>query len=214
MVVGIIEAVSSYAWPTVAVYALWLFKRPIAEAIGRLRELGPKAIKLAETPTTQATTAETTSKSVLDNRPKEKWAQPYYDKLLGLIDEGLGQVPQEDRENQLRHGLAGGLGALHMERAYVSMLGSQWNALQMLADKGGTCSVQDMRQHYDRAASRNPDQYKDFTFERWFHYLKAFSLVERTDDTVTLTAEGTALIPHIISRGLPPRTQLLISNDL
>ena len=206
-----VKFVVGLAWPAAFVVTLVLFRRSISRLfetrsfkIGRgVVEIGP-APQSTSVPNDRSPLEDMTKLPIHDN----PLIRPYLEKLESWSREKLAEaekIVNVDREPLLIRGFAGAYGALHLERAYWRIFGSQIMAIEFLQQQGGKGALEHLRIIYDQATQHYPTIYPAYSFESWLQYMKIWNLIEVSGDQVTLTPEGTAFLPHIAAQGYPAR---------
>ncbi len=91
---------------------------------------------------------------------------------------------------------------LEFEETYRLILGSQIGVLELLNTVASGLNVERLRINYERAAERDSDVYKVFSFESWFSFLVQKSLVFMNNEgTVSITLEGKEFLKYLVQMG-------------
>ncbi|MCB0221071.1 MAG: hypothetical protein KDH09_15345, partial [Chrysiogenetes bacterium] len=203
----VIELVADLAWPALAAFVIWLFRRQLEALIGRLRRVGKDGAEFVPSQLV-ATAKDSNPLRPFPITPPEvslggtkvaprDMVPPVY---LPLFDEiyarALEAIPQiEDKVAGTREELLLAASSevglmLQLERASRFIFRSQVHALDTLRWKPSAVKA-DYRDIYDKVAPLHPDVYATFTFEQWFGFMAAMELVKVSDgDLVTVTRLG------------------------
>jgi len=188
----------------VVVYRLGLslitrFESAIAEAVKRLKKLGPAEFDLG-----QPAQNPERPKELEPASPPKLLAAP--DSMIGRLElpirEWLTTIPEGRREEELIKSLVNWQIGWNFEWVNSSVLGSQLQLLGALNSQ--PLSISQARAFYDHGVQANPDYYANYPFERWIAWLhEAAKLVRVVDEHVSLSEEGREFIKYVVSRGYP-----------
>lgn len=202
-----VDLVVGISWPIALVIGLMIFKNSLRELLSRLVRVGKEGAEFEPAP--QSSNAkppqqEDTQFAKPPEHPDPR-IQPYVQYINRWVREKLDEAAnlfRLDRETILVQAIGEYVGALHLERAYQSIFGSQLDALLHLQRVGGKDKRTSIKNFYLQAAAKYSSFYMNYSFEQWLQYLTNWELVELSGEDVILTSAGMAFIPHIESRGL------------
>lgn len=134
--------------------------------------------------------------------------------LLSSLLEQIGQFIKTDldnrplkdaveREKYLIRRLAHISITSEFEFAYLFIWGSQLTTLQLLniRDSEGAILENVKTVVYEPARSRWPDDFKNFSFDRWWEYLERRNLAVRRNGTAYITDVGRGFLTYITEKG-------------
>jgi hypothetical protein len=175
------KAIDAFAWPSVFLLAivvfLLLFRRPIADLIGRARRMGfgNKSIDLGDAalPTAEQQKTLDAPKTIEPKLSAQRPPPP--------------NVPVADIESEIEAAIKSGGLSPELQRAwlirtvallrlarghevsYRVIVGSQLTLL-VQANSATPPTMSQARQAYEAAKAAYPDAYRTFTFESWIHW--------------------------------------------
>ncbi|MDQ3684276.1 MAG: hypothetical protein M3430_01565 [Acidobacteriota bacterium] len=182
------------------ILTLLLFKKNLSRFLDRAERIGVKGIEAGQ-PTkqlgesTQASGATALFRLFDNTLLRER--ETFIDKRLKEDN-----VDPSDRERVLMRFLAAASIRLEFEETYRLILGSQIGVLELLNTVASGLNVERLRINYERAAERDSDVYKVFSFESWFSFLVQKSLVFMNNEgTVSITLEGKEFLKYLVQMG-------------
>lgn len=203
--------VSVVIWPLTVIFVVSLFRKEVRRLLGRLVRISKEGAEF-DVPAQASATFEgedvtKISREALERAPTDHYAPAFrpiienlQKKILSQLNE-LSEQTGSTREALLLRGLADTVAALHLERVYRYIFGSQISALEFLADQPDYISSKgEIRKHYDAACIAYPDLYTDYSFDAWLNFLLRMELVIVSDEMVTLTDLGLALPGYILTQ--------------
>jgi len=195
------------SWP-VALFALGVvfflvFKQPICRLIDRVRRVGVGNTGIDAASGTQ-TGGVASQLSAADELLKT------FDNALLLQREE--EIRREFEKNNLAQGsdrdrvlirfLAGLSITLYFERTYSIIWGSQIGVLEILNQfRESGVEIEIFRHSYEQAAVREPNLYRDYTFEGWLGFMVDSRLINRRGTKVYITLEGTEFLKYLVHQG-------------
>lgn len=209
---ALVELIQGVAWPLVVLAVIWHFRSEVRGLLGRLVKIGrggaefqpgDQSPKSDEEPGLKPDSIKLPSTEHLGPalRPVVDRMQP---KLSDYLSEAVKQTGKT-RENLLFQTFTENYVALHLERAYRQIFGSQILALEFLRDRpdreGDMYVLETL--YYKKAAAAWPVMYQSITFDQWLGYLRSYELIEVKGDSVKLTDVGLALTGYIGTQGYP-----------
>lgn len=222
---NLVALLSAWAWPLTVLVIVWVFHKQLRSAIDRIREIGKGVAKFDRPPQTQVGLTEETPglgnirRDVSSGAPlsmvqggtadlKSSTApayHPFIDEVATRLQGGL-PTDSEKRMQTLLNVAIDSIGALHLERVYAIIYGSQIRSIEHIIACGGRASTVSLRPFYDAAKQQYSELYQNYPFERWLGFMLApfgpvGSLVKIAGDDVELAPAGQALIPYLRTRG-------------
>jgi hypothetical protein len=109
-----------------------------------------------------------------------------------------------ERERVLLRFLAAVVLVGQFDRSYSLIWGSQMVALQLINSAGASrLDIETLRSLYEEAAKREPETYRNYSFDQWLGFLVASSLITRDTQKVTIRLEGREFLRYVVERGYP-----------
>lgn len=192
------------AWPAAAVIlglaGMLIFRRPLLGFLSRTTSLSVWKGRIEASASPQTTAQSQGAEDLMK----------VFDNALLVVDEEAINADLKKR------GLEGQLGAipvlvrylaatriaLHFERAYSFIWGSQLAILQhlnTLVDVGA--SMESLKPFYEQAAATYPQMYKTYRFETYMSFLRSQMLVEIKKDHAFITLIGREFLKWLIDEG-------------
>jgi len=177
-----------------------IFRRPIADLIGRIRSLSKDGFRM--------------DASQKGGTPAQD-PRAEAEKLMRELDSALGREVEGMITDALRQrALLGAEGvpvlirylaalsiAFSFEQVYRVIFGSQLNLLTYLNSEVSGQPIEVLRVFYTLAASQYPDFYNSYAFERWLGYLKDNTLVREDAGRLSITVRGREFLAYLTRTG-------------
>jgi len=223
-VVGILSALT---WPITLFVIVFIFRGELRALLGRLVAINKQGVVFDRPLQAQTTRTEenaglgatppdsadngallTANDSVEELKASSAPAyHPFIDEIAGQIQSKL-PTECEKQVQWLLKGVVDSFAALHMERIYAVIYGSQIRSLEEIMQMGGRIHIGMLSPFYQRAKHDYPDLYKDYPLERWLGFMLApfgqdgSGLVKKiSEDIIDLAPAGLAFIPYVRTRG-------------
>lgn len=203
----IVDLLNTIIWPITVSFLAICFRTEIRTSLKRIVRFGKEGVEFAA-PSQQTRGIDATAKDQADPlKPSNKVVHyaPTLQPLVEDIEENFrGRLPEAklhsglDTESHLLRIASEYWGALHLERAYRSIFGSQIRALEFLSNsKDRKANKEALRVFYNTAREQNREAYENYSFEQWLEFLLSSGLVEIEDDRIRLTNFGLAFPTYI-----------------
>ena len=124
--------------------------------------------------------------------------------IRGLIETQISELPggPEDKIELLTKNLAFQQAMSLFDRINNTIFGSQVELLRHMNSKlPAPCKEPDLVQFYDAAKEKNPEQYKNYSFENYMFFLESFSLVTKHTDSWAINDMGIDYLMYLASPG-------------
>lgn len=191
-------------WPSVVlslgVLFIIVFRRPIADLLGRTRKVGKGGLETYDNAQLPAPT---------DTRTEvEKFLRTYDNPLL-LEQEGSIRMDLKNRkldapadsQQVLIRALAGTQILLHFERVFSAIFASQVAILNFLNSRPEGASLDDLRPFYEDARTRFPAIYRESDFESYLGFLQSFQLLDISQGAVSIKPAGREFLKWLVENG-------------
>ena len=221
-----VRLVSAVAWPLTALVIVTAFRKEMQLAINRLVAIGKEGVQFQPSPQEQSDrddgkpglgnirqdlTGSAASSPIKDGIADLMSSNPpAFHAFIDDLAKAIRAAMPAEREQQVQWLLKEAIdstGALHLERIYAIIWGSQIQSLEHIIASGGRVPIASLRPFYDAARQQFTDLYKNYSFDQWLGYLLAPSgpngpLIKKiSDDVVELAPAGQAFIPYVRRRG-------------
>jgi len=104
----------------------------------------------------------------------------------------------EERDEILFRLLAENQIAVRFEQTYSHIFGSQLRALQYLNGAAGSNKEMDsLKSFYNDAKDKNPEVYKNYSYEKWFAFLQSASLIGVYPSGIDISVRGQSFINYL-----------------
>jgi len=196
-----------FAWPSVILLlgftAIFALRKALTGLLGRLQKV--------KTPWGDFETTAANQQSRADAiRPLSHEMLSYFDSTL--LQEGEKMIVAEvlekrsiahgeARERELLTLLAAALLTNVFEQTYVAIFGSQIGALQALNSAPEGLSTDTLRQWYDLGTIKEPEFYKNYSFELWLAFLESSVLIRRNGTLLCITVRGRNFLAYLTRSG-------------
>lgn len=217
---------SFLTWPLVGlvlgVLALVLFRQPLSRFLDRAQKIGTTGIEASPLRQEAGEVKPSIADKLLETyanvpqKPGEVKSSPA-NEFLKVFDNALlvkreDQIREElkkrniqgaDRERVLLRFLAALVLVGEFDRVYVLIWGSQIGALQEVNAAGANgINIERLQAAwYEDAAKREPETYRQYSFDQWLGFLVESSLITRDAQKVTIRPEGREFLRYVIERG-------------
>ena len=221
-----VEFISAIAWPLTVLVVVFGFRKQLKLAMDRLVVIGKAGVQFQPPQQAQSNRTEGTSSlgdikqdltggaasaAIKDGIADLKSSNPpafhaFIEEIAAGVRAGMPKEPEQQVQWLLK-GAIDSIGALHLERIYAVIYGSQIACLAHIIASAGRVSIASLRPFYDTARQVYADLYKDYPFERWLGFMLAplgpeGALIKKiSDDVVEITPAGGAFIPYVHLRG-------------
>jgi hypothetical protein len=195
------EVVVPLGWPLVVFGAVILFRKPIDFLLRHGRFAVNKDGVEVSGPLQEQMPPPSTDTS-LSSGPANP--DPILDEQEGIISAHLPDAEAKfklTRETILVKSLAEATVALHFERVYQVVWGSQIALLRNLNERGGNADDGILKHYYDAGQAAFPARYSDYTLQSWTAFLTGTKLIAVSDKAVNLTLPGKRFLQYLIDRG-------------
>lgn len=200
--------VEIFAWPLMfLILGLVIFfnlKKPIYAFFDRLKRIDARGVALDAPP-------QEPTEQLPETQPQEDLFGGAFDNSVLLTQEQAIQAdpqvtritdPQQKEKFLTRH-LAGAQIALHFERVYRYIFGSQIKALQFLTSLTEPIPKNVVKTFYDTASTLAPEFYLTKDFESWLEFLRdRANLVKEEDEKITIQPLGREFLKYLIDNGI------------
>lgn len=187
-----VDLVKGIAWPAAVVSIVLLFRSEIRGLLPRIREAGPTGVKID--PSGQ----QDQKAPPINELPKSAHLlRPAQQLEVDRIKEQLKAISPSDHESDLIVALALARLSSYFENTYSLILGSQLSLLRRL-NASDVMDLDQARQFFAaEVAKRDPEPYKNFSFESWLHYLLSRNLVSQTGGKISISEHGREFLLYI-----------------
>lgn len=195
------------SWPLVAliigIVALGLFRKALAQFLGRASQVGVAGVKITAKAQEQKTLEAPSQISKAD-----ELAAAFQSALITEVETNLRKQVDEfssdssEREKMLVKVLAAHQIALDFEKIYRAIFGSQLTMLQSLTASSSVFEdPETYRPYYEQAKSKLPDFYGSYTFENWLSFLQSQVLITQQNQKIAITVRGKEFLKYLIEHG-------------
>ena len=133
--------------------------------------------------------------------------EPQYHELVSDVEAkinaelpALASKSGKSQDDALRYLLMDQFSALILERASRFLYGSQIDSLIFLHSNNYRATLDEIKRFYDMGSAKFPEIYKNYPFEKWLGFLEMNGIVGVSNNIITATPIGKALIPYMEMR--------------
>ena len=192
------------AWPAVilllGLVSIFVFRRPLSRLIDRANKISKSGIEVGQSSQEKRTE--------IKPSPTETFLKSFDNALLVrredfIRNELLKLETHEatEREKVLIRLLAAFSLIQAFESAYMFIWGSQIGVLQFLNSANQDTPEDVLKPWYELAAGREPEFYRDYSFEQWLGFLEGHYLIMRRGRTIAISLEGREFLKYVVDRG-------------
>jgi len=195
-----VSTLTALAWPTAAVIAMFIFRKPITSLLYRVQKVSTSGIE-ATPPRQEPTSPELKPSSAADRKMFDNAFLVQREELIRLDLERRGIASAERERSLIRFLAAAGI-MVQFDRTYYLIWGSQIRALQVLNSSGSAGADASLLQPaYEMAAKQDPLVYANYTFNQWLDFFVQNALIKLEGSKVTITIEGREFLKYLVERG-------------
>jgi hypothetical protein len=205
------------SWPLaillLGIAAMAIFWRPISRLISRTRSVGKDGISTFDPglPTPPVESSPTPPATLPDTRRgldefNKGLQSPMIRETEEIIERDLVQrnlTTPRDREEALVRSLAIANVALHYEKIYQTIWGSQIDALRYVNPRSGV-SDSELRPIYERAKVVWPNFFYSYSFEQWLAFMVESKLLLRKESLLFITVSGREFLQYLVGTAKGP----------
>jgi hypothetical protein len=192
------------AWPAVVfllgLVAIFVFRGPLSRFLDRAKRIGKDGIEAGQSIQEKATE--------IKPSPTEDFLKSFDNALLVKREEFIRnellklQINQPtEREKVLIRLLAAFSLIQAFENAYMFIWGSQIGVLEYLNSASQDTPLDFLKPWYEEAVGRQPELYKNYSFDQWLGFLEGHYLIVRRGGAVTISLEGREFLKYLVDRG-------------
>jgi hypothetical protein len=133
--------------------------------------------------------------------------EPQYHELVSDVEAkinaelpALASKSGKSQDDALRYLLMDQYSALILERVSRFLYGIQIDSLIFLNSNNYSSTLDEIKRFYDMGSAKFPEIYKNYPFEKWLGFLEMNGIVGVSDNIITATPIGKALIPYMEMR--------------
>ncbi|MCK4738695.1 MAG: hypothetical protein KAT46_01985 [Deltaproteobacteria bacterium] len=188
------------AWPIsliiVAVFFLFLFRKPISRLLEKTQKISKEGIEVAQV-----------------SQEKSLKKEPSFEKLMKtfdyatlperekLIESDLDKLnPNEKIKVLIRH-LATTQISLRLSDIERAIWGSQEGILNFLNSKATGVDVETVKSFYDVVAEESPEVFADYSFEKYLGFLLTAELIVEKNNQYVITSFGNDFLLYLVATG-------------
>ncbi len=197
----------AFAWPTattiIAIVFLVMFREQISGLIARIKRLSRTGIEAdAQLQVSPSEACASAAEELLRESDSPLIADQ--EQILQAELDKRTFATEQDRARYLLRQLTISVVLRSFEATYNLIYGSQVFALQQLNSREDM-AVDDFKPIYEFAAGAYHTLYEGYSFENWFGFISASSLVVVHGDSVRISVRGREFLRYLVSAGRPAK---------